>query len=81
MAAQFLTESTALGALGGLIGTALGVAVVVAVAAARDWTAVLQPWATLPAPAAGALVGLLAGVYPAVRAARTDPLTALRGAR
>ncbi|MFC6596799.1 ABC transporter permease [Kitasatospora paranensis] len=81
IAAQFLTESTALGALGGLIGTALGVAVVVAVAAARDWTAVLQPWATLPAPAAGALVGLLAGVYPAVRAARTDPLTALRGAR
>ncbi|MEV6211780.1 ABC transporter permease [Kitasatospora sp. NPDC051914] len=78
IAAQFLTESAALGALGGLIGTCLGVLTVLAVAAARDWTAVLQPWATLPAPLVGAVIGLLAGVYPAVRAARTDPLAALR---
>ncbi|MFD0529199.1 ABC transporter permease [Kitasatospora arboriphila] len=79
IAAQFLTESTALGTLGGLIGTCLGVLTVLAVAASRDWTAVLQPWATLPAPLIGSAVGLLAGLYPAVRAARTDPLTALRG--
>ncbi|MFD9128222.1 ABC transporter permease [Kitasatospora sp. NPDC059571] len=78
IAAQFLTESAALGTLGGLIGTALGILTVVVVAAARQWTAVLEPWATLPAPLAGTAVGLLAGVYPAVRAARTDPLTALR---
>lgn len=80
IAAQFLTESTALGTLGGLIGTGLGAVTVIGVAAARDWTAVLQPATTLPAPLIGTVVGLLAGLYPALRAARTDPLTALRSA-
>lgn len=78
IAAQFLTESTALGALGGLTGTVIGVAVVLGTALARDWTAVLQPYAVLPAPLLGAAVGLLAGLYPAVRAARVEPLEALR---
>jgi putative ABC transport system permease protein len=80
IAAQFLAESTALGTLGGLIGTCIGVGTVVTFAAAKDWTAVLNPAYTLPAPLIGSLVGLLAGAYPALRAARTSPLTALRHA-
>jgi putative ABC transport system permease protein len=78
IAAQFLAESTTLGTLGGLTGTCIGVAVVVIFAAAKDWTAVLNPGYTLPAPLIGAVVGLLAGAYPALRAARTSPLAALR---
>ena len=80
IAAQFLAESTALGTLGGLIGTCIGVGTVVIFAAAKDWTAVLNPAYTLPAPLIGSVVGLLAGAYPALRAARTSPLAALRHA-
>ena len=80
IAAQFLAESTALGTLGGLIGTCIGVGVVVIFAAVKDWTAVLNPAYTLPAPLIGSIVGLLAGAYPALRAARTSPLAALRRA-
>jgi putative ABC transport system permease protein len=78
IAAQFLAESMALGTLGGLIGTCIGVGIVVIFAAAKDWTAVLNPVYTLPAPLIGTVVGLLAGAYPALRAARTSPLAALR---
>ncbi len=80
IAAQFLAESTALGTLGGLIGTCIGVAIVVIFAAAKNWTAVLNPVYTLPAPLIGSVVGLLAGAYPALRAARISPLAALRRA-
>ncbi len=80
IASQFLAESTTLGTLGGLIGTSLGVATVVVFAAAKDWTAVVNPGVTLPAPLIGSVVGLLAGAYPALRASRTSPLAALRHA-
>lgn len=80
IAAQFLAESTTLGTLGGLIGTCIGVGTVVIFAAAKNWTAVLNPAYTLPAPLIGTVVGLLAGAYPALRAARTSPLAALRHA-
>lgn len=78
IAAQFLTETTVLGTLGGLIGTTLGIAVVLATALVQHWTAILNPGITLPAPLIGTLTGLLAGAYPAWRAARVEPLEALR---
>ncbi|GAA1990092.1 ABC transporter permease [Catenulispora subtropica] len=78
IAGQFLAESTVLGTLGGLLGTSVGVGLVVGVALTRDWTAVLQPWAVLPAPLIGSVVGLLAGLYPALRAAWIEPVEALR---
>jgi putative ABC transport system permease protein len=78
IATQFLLESAAVGTLGGLIGTALGVGSVLAVALNKSWTAILEPALTLPAPLIGTLTGLIAGTYPAVRAARIEPLEALQ---
>ena len=79
IATQFLSESVALGALAGLLGTSLGVLTVVVISATREWSPVLDSWLPFAAPVVGAVIGLLAGTYPAWKAASTEPIAALRG--
>ena len=64
--------------VGGIIGASAGVLVIVAVSANKEWTPVLDLYVPLLAPAAGAVVGLVAGLYPSWRASRLEPVDALR---
>ncbi len=78
IAAQFLLESTSLGVLGGILGASLGVLIVVAVSAFQAWAPVLDPAAPVLAPLVGGGIGLVSGTYPALRAARMEPVEAFR---
>jgi putative ABC transport system permease protein len=80
VAAQFLTESLVLASAGGVAGLVMGVAATVTMAYLRNWTTVIPADAIWGAPAIAAAVGAVAGLYPALRAARLFPVDALRTA-
>jgi putative ABC transport system permease protein len=75
---QFLVEAGVVGLVGGLMGALIGVCVVIGVSVGSGWTAVIPPALVPLGPAIGATTALIAAIYPAMRAASTEPVVALR---
>jgi putative ABC transport system permease protein len=75
---QFLIEAVLVTLIGGAVGVATGVQCAQAVSAYAKWKTIVSTQAVVLAFVVSAATGILFGLYPAVQAARTDPITALR---
>jgi putative ABC transport system permease protein len=75
---QFLIEASTLGTVGSAIGVGLGIGLAKLISAVSPLPASVAPWSIVVGVALGAGVGVISGVYPASRASRLDPITALR---
>jgi putative ABC transport system permease protein len=75
---QFLTESALLAALGGIAGLLLGALATWVYSIARNQPMVIPLYALIAAPLCGLVIGAVAGLYPAAKAARLSPTEALR---
>ncbi|MCA2992014.1 ABC transporter permease [Gemmatimonas sp.] len=75
---QFLAEAVALALAGGVLGVAAGWALAFVVSSVSPLPARVTPWSVALSLVLGAGIGVLFGVYPASRAARLDPITAMR---
>lgn len=74
---QFLTEALVLSAMGGVAGAGIGYVVTWGVALSSGWPPVVPPLVLIVGAASTLVVGAVAGLYPAIRAARTPPTAAL----
>jgi putative ABC transport system permease protein len=75
---QFLIESSVISALGGIIGIVLGFLVARVVSAATSMPSSVEPMSIVLAIVMSWSIGLFFGIYPANRAAKLDPVEALR---
>jgi putative ABC transport system permease protein len=75
---QFLAESTTLAVIGASVGIAAGFGLAELIAAVSPLPAAVALWSVVVGVLVGATVGIVSGVYPATRAARLDPIAALR---
>jgi putative ABC transport system permease protein len=72
-------EAVLVGIVGGIVGTSIGVLAIEVASLSKGWTPILDWKIVLVAPLLGIVAGGLAGAYPAFKASRVSPLTALRG--
>jgi len=75
---QILTESVVLSVFGGVVGTIIGASIALTISAVTPIPASVEPWSVALGIGITAAVGLFFGLYPAMRAARLDPIEALR---
>jgi putative ABC transport system permease protein len=75
---QFLTEAVFLSLSGGIIGTALGIAIPLTLGLLSPFKIPISPWSAVAALLTSVLVGILFGTLPANRAARLDPVQTLK---
>ena len=78
MARQFLTEAVLISIVGGLIGIAAGFGGSQVIAAIAGWSTVVTAASIFVAFGVSVFIGLLFGIYPAVQAAKLDPIEAIR---
>lgn len=75
---QFLSESILISGVGGLLGVAFGMALSWIIAQAADWRTIVTSASVLVSFGVAVVVGVLFGIYPAMKAAQVDPIEALR---
>ncbi len=75
---QILTESVTLSIVGGVVGTSIGFGIAQLLSKVTPLPAAVEPWSVAVGISITAIVGLFFGLYPAMRAARLDPIEALR---
>ena len=75
---QFLTESVVISVAGGLMGVGFGLFLAWAIATVAEWKTIVTTASVLVAFGVSAVVGVLFGIYPAMKAASIDPIEALR---
>src|SRR5204863_2979165 len=75
---QFLIEAMTLSVVGGIIGIAVGIVAAKVLAILKNWSSLISPGSIMLAIVVSAGVGVFFGFYPARKAARLDPIDALR---
>ncbi len=71
-------ESFSISVLGGLVGVAMGMIISKVVAASAGWSTVVTAWSVILAFGVSITIGIVSGLYPAMRAAELNPIDALR---